>query len=350
MNSSPFALVYRPALAALVASSLALALATAACAGSSSNTVVDATEVGDGGATSTPAKPDASPPTTPKAVTPAAACTAYAKARCAKAKDCSEFLFGATWGDTTTCEARLSLGCADKLSEPGVTWKPDGLAACAGALPDTSCEDLALEVLPSECKPTAGTLQATESCAHDEQCATGFCKKGSFGACGSCAEPVKEGGFCSRGTDCAAGMLCASGSCRVPVQEGAACYSSKPCAPGLVCSGGSCQKGAPAGAPCGQTPSSPDPCDRAAGVFCSTLVMECRAANVVSTGGTCNPYADICAAGGTCDGFGGGGECLPPPREGDSCRVSGTGAGCFAPSICDNGKCVVPTAAACAKN
>lgn len=349
MNSTSLSLVYRPATAAFAAAVSTLALALVACAGSATTTTIDATEVADGGSSGTVgAKKDASASTPPpKVATAASACTDYAKARCAKDKSCNAFLFGATWGDDATCEARLELGCADKLAEPGVTWKPDGLATCADALSSASCDDLALGVLPSSCTPTAGTLDAKAACAHDEQCSTGLCKKGSFGACGSCAERAKEGGYCSSGSDCVAGLVCANSSCRAPAKQGESCYSGKPCVPGLVCDGGSCAKGAPAGSACGESPSSPDLCDHASGVFCSALLMSCTAAKVAPIGASCNAYTDLCAAGGTCDGFGSGGQCLAPPQEGDSCTVSGSGAGCFAPAVCDKGKCVVPSASAC---
>lgn len=352
MNSSPLSLVYRPAIAALASSAIVFALATAACTGSVTSSAVDATDPGDGGAGSpaTSPAPDASTPTTTPPVTAEAACASHAKAQCARAKACGEFLFGAMWGDAATCEARVSLGCVDKLSESGVTWKPEGLMSCADSLAAASCDDLALGILPAACAPTPGTLSATDSCVHDEQCSTGFCKKGSFGACGSCAERAKAGASCSRGSDCAAGLLCANRSCRAPAAQGQSCSTSRPCSPGLVCNGGTCAKGAPAGSSCAETPTSPDPCDRASGVFCSSLLMQCSAAKVVASGESCNPFFDVCAAGGTCDGFGNSGSCRPPPREGDSCTVSGSGAGCFAPSVCELGKCVVPTAAACTKS
>lgn len=351
MNSSPLSFVYRPAaaVASLVAAS-SLAFALVACSASGASTVIDGTEALDGGSSGTVGNPtgkDASPVTPPKVATAASACTDYAKARCAKDKSCSAFLFGATWGDDATCQARLELGCADKLSEPGVTWKPEGLASCAASLGTSSCDDLALGVLPSACTPTAGTLAAKASCAHDEQCSTGLCKKGSFGACGSCAERVKEGAYCSSGSECVAGLVCAGSSCRAPGKQGASCYSGKPCAPGLVCNKGTCGKGAPAGTACADSPSSPDVCDHASGVFCSPLLMSCTAAKVVATGATCNPYLDLCAAGGTCDGYGNSGRCVTPPQEGEYCTVSGSGAGCLAPAVCDTGKCVVPSAAAC---
>jgi hypothetical protein len=343
MNSSLLSLVYRPAGAAVAASTIVFALV--ACAGSASpNTFIAATETGDAGPGDAATKKDGAT-SKPKVVTAEAACASFAKARCAKAKSCSTFAFAATWGDDSTCESRLLLGCTEKLDAPGVTWKPEGLDACASALPDASCDDLTLDVLPSECIPSAGTFETKEACAFGEQCSTGFCKKGSFGACGSCAEPGKENAYCSRGTDCGPGLLCAGGSCRVPSQQGQLCSSSRPCSPGLVCDGGSCTKGLPAGSPCAESPYDPDPCDHASGVVCSALIMQCQAATVIAIGDSCNPYSDLCAAGGRCSYS----ECVAPPDTGDSCTVSGSGAGCFAPSVCENGKCVLPSAAACAK-
>jgi hypothetical protein len=252
--------------------------------------------------TSTPTGTSKPPPPPPPAITEASACTAYAKARCAKQKSCAAFQYELAWGDDATCEARTSLGCVERFAEPGVSLKPDGLDACARAIEAVACDDFALGVLPPACT-VAGTLAKGAKCAHDEQCASGYCKKGSFGACGSCGDRSTAGGYCSAGTDCAPGLVCASGSCRAPVALGGSCSSSSPCGPGLACIGGRCAKGAPAGTSCGLEPGAPDPCDRTNGVVCSPLVMSCTQVKVVAAGQKCNPYQDVCAGGGECNGY-----------------------------------------------
>lgn len=333
-----------------LAGALLVGGALLACASSSTGGSGDGASGGPAGtATSTapPTSTGTSKPPPPVAVTPQAACVAYAKALCAKQKSCNAFQYQLAWGEDATCEARRQLGCTDRFSEPGVTMKPEGLDACAKAVGDAACGDFMLDVLPAACT-LAGTLDKGAACAHDEQCATAYCKKGSFGACGACGDREKEGGSCSVGLDCTPGLVCASQTCRAPAAAGASCSSFTPCAPGLVCKNGVCGKGSPAGASCGETPDEPDPCDRTNGVVCSALLMSCVQAKVVPTGGTCNPYQDVCASGGDCDGFGANGTCLPPLKEGDDCQVT-SGPDCLAPSVCDLGKCVVPSAAACKK-
>ena len=333
-------LVARTLRVASVVVFLAAACVTA-CAGTTSSSPSD-TPAGtaDGGKAATNTAPPAASSTT-AAATADSACADFAHAHCARQQTCLPYDFSVAWGDTTTCEERMKVGCAARFSEAGVTNKPDGLAACAKALPGVACDSFSVNVLPAECQ-SAGTLTDGSACAHDEQCVTGFCKKASFGQCGSCAARVKEGEFCSQAADCALGLVCANASCHKPVTEGAECSRASDCMPGLVCPSGKCTKGQPEGSSCGEEPGLPDPCDRASGVVCNQLLMSCTKAKVVPAGQSCTPY-DTCAAGGSCDGI----QCTAPLKEGDDCTVTGDSP-CLAPSVCELGKCVVPTAAACA--
>jgi hypothetical protein len=279
-----------------------------------------------------------------KPATADSACSDYAKARCAKDESCNGFLFRAQWGDTARCEQQRTVGCADRFTAEGATWKPDNLAACAKSLDDAACDDLNLDVLPSACEVSAGTLEDGAACAHDDQCENGLCKKGSVGGCGSCAKRAKAGSSCSVGTDCEAGLQCVNYSCRAPAKNGETCNSTKPCVFGLVCNGGKCKQGQPSGSTCGEEPGLPDPCDQAHGVVCSPLIMSCVEAKVVAIGDDCSAYGgEICEGGGVCDGY----QCVPPLEEGDSCQVTGD-LQCQFPMACKLGKCVVLTAATCA--
>ncbi|AKU93606.1 hypothetical protein AKJ09_00270 [Labilithrix luteola] len=321
----------------------AIAFGVSACASSDSDGQVAA----DGGTTNVVQDGSSTSPTgeaAAAAMTPDAACKAYAKARCAKLKSCSDFLFEYAWGNEETCEERQSLGCTDRFTEPGVAMKPADLDTCAKAFASVSCDDLSTRTLPASCT-LEGTLAKGATCAHDEQCATGLCKKASFGACGSCDEPSKEGTACSADAVCAVGLVCA-GTCTKPAAKGAYCSPRDPCAQGLVCDPDKsrCVQGDPAGTRCADSPSSPDLCDHVNGVVCNPLLMQCEAAKVVAIGNRCNPYSDVCAAGATCDAYG---ECVPPLAEGDDCRVTGGGPSCFYPAVCELGKCVVPAASAC---
>ena len=329
------------AISAVVCSFSALALA---CASSSEQirgadpTLPDASAA-DGGS----GRADGSASKPKPTATADSACADYAEARCKREKSCNAFFFAAQWGTEPECEERMSIGCADRFSAHGTTWKPDNLAECAVELGDASCDDLQLGILPSSCQASPGTLGKGTACAYDDQCETGFCKKGSTGGCGSCKEHAKEGGSCSQDTDCTPGLACVSYSCRALGRIGDDCGGSKLCMFGLVCDGGTCSAGAPAGSPCGQEPGLPDPCDQANGVFCDALLMSCRKVEVVPTGSDCSPYSpSLCAAGGYCNGY----ECVPALQEGDSCQVTGNRK-CQFPAVCDLGKCSVLTAADC---
>ncbi len=284
---------------------------------------------------------------TPATATPDEACESWVTASCAREKKCGAVRFQLAWGDESSCTSRKKLGCAERFAAPGVTQTPAELAACAAAMNDADCEDLALGKLPSECEVT-GSLAKGDGCANDAQCASGFCRFNVGSGCGSCAERGKDFASCSVSAECAPGLLCSSRSCKKPEKQGGFCSRSSDCAPWLVCSqDGSCEKGAPAGSSCaGGGPSDVYGCDEWNGVVCNSLLMSCTAVTVRAVGAPCDGFNDVCAAGATCTGFGGG-ECVAPPREGEACSTLGTTGGCLWPAQCANGECVLPDPEKC---
>lgn len=277
------------------------------------------------------------------------ACTDYVAAYCDRYKACSSFYFERVYGDDATCRARNLIGCADQFTAKGTTFTPNGLAACATALPTAKCDEfIMLGRVPAACTPPAGTLPMGQSCAYDAQCAGGVCTFGSFGSCGSCSAKQQSGSTCFSAAECADGSLClgnggSSGNCTKYSIEGGNCDMYTPCAPWLTCKGGMCAKPQPVSSACGQNPDSPDPCDRLNGIVCDPLNMECVQLTVDTTNQDCSARTANCAASYDCDVDG---TCYPPIKEGDDCQVL-SGPSCLPPSRCDNGTCALPKAATC---
>jgi len=72
-----------------------------------------------------------------------------------------------------------------------------------------------------------------DTCTNAWQCTTRFCK-GTV-----CANPIKEGGLCSAGEPCAAGLRCVVDTCKPLQPDGAACVDGTECISG-ACGGGKC--------------------------------------------------------------------------------------------------------------
>jgi hypothetical protein len=275
------------------------------------------------------------------------ACSDYVSAYCSRYKACSSYWFGRQYGDDATCRARISIGCTNQFTAPGVTWTPAGLEGCAGAMPTADCHALImLDGLPSACTPTPGTLPSGSGCATSAQCAGQVCVFGSFGSCGTCQDITPDGGVCFTSDQCGAGALCygssSPGNCTPFALENGSCNGA-PCAPWLVCNGsGVCAKPEGLDGGCSSDPNAFDPCDTFAGVLCDNDTMMCAARTPDLTNQSCAGNS-VCSASYLCTTSGG---CTPPIKEGDFCSIL-SGPDCLAPSRCDNGLCTLPDPVAC---
>lgn len=283
------------------------------------------------------------------AVTPKAACAAYAKARCGAEAACSSFQFELKWGERSDCTKKLSAECVTNLSETGVRRTPEDVEACAESFASAECTDLFVDKLPSECL-SKGSFADGEACAHDEQCKTGFCKKASFGACGTCEGRPRAGETCSDDADCESGLGCVDRRCAKRGAKGERCSTYAPCELGLVCDAStrSCVKGEPVGATCASLydPNMVKGCDVLEGAVCDRYATVCVQATIAMPGESCRVTqvgkAIACGGGSVCDGY----ECVAPLAVGEACTVSG-GVPCEYPATCENGECVVPSAKTC---
>jgi len=263
------------------------------------------------------------------AVTLTQACNDNATAYCTQLAMCSPYLMSTEYGDTATCESRLGY-CLDIVTAKGTGWTADGLEACVKARSKLSCQQFLYErPAPAACTPT-GTLKADATCLYDTQCATGYCKLTSAGACGTCVALGGSGAACTSSNDCEQTLVCSgSGLCTKPVGAGAACSATTPCALGLDCAGGACAKPVAVGAACGADGGAP--CDPAAGAYCSGTT--CAALSVVKTSDPCGGATNaVCYGGATCLA----GSCQGPVKDGKACDG---GIACQTPSTCNVGVC-----------
>lgn len=289
--------------------------------------------------------------------------------------------------------------CVNRAIAPGSNTGASFLDACTQALAQPhACNDLDQF---EACQVPPGTLPDGQACGDNAQCASGTCQTGSApsspsadgGAsspayCGVCVAGVGEGGDCSRGGGCSAGLSCISLKCAklTRVADGAACTTvtggtigcnagsycasqnvngktericvrypvkgdacTSTCASGLVCLGGKCEDSVAAGGAC------PTRTECQAGLVCTSLV--CTAPTIVQVDQPCGALnapgapANIadCAEGLVCvfSASNSIGACRAKVPEGGACSSGRGAAPCEADLVCVGGKCQFKDATLC---
>jgi hypothetical protein len=340
---------------AVVASTLG-ALALADCAGSSGGSMGTASDGGADGTTFdayVDAPLDVDPATRAAAL---AACATESAAYCARAGACFPTFLAETFGDVTTCEARLTLSCVPTVLSVGSQTTAADVQACAAALPTADCDAVFVDnAPPAACETIAGTLSAGSKCAFGEQCKGALCNVGPSG-CGSCVGRNEAGVDCSSTDECTYGTVCASGTCVAPMGEaGSPCVLSTPCTAPNRCAGGTltCTPPLEAGAFC--NPNLDNACDSTQSVQCipapdPPLGGVCAPPTLVASG-ACGEVGSVfvaCTGGGVCANVDGNGQgtCMAPAADGAPCDGN-DGPLCLPPAICVSGTCVVDDENSC---
>jgi hypothetical protein len=273
------------------------------------------------------------------------ACTAIAKARCARLSSCSASDFQRQWADEAACEERLKLACASGLDADGTAATPDSVEACAAAIPTQTCDDFFQGNTPAECLPLAGTLGDGTPCVTNAECSSTFCAVPAHAKCGACAPAPQDGDSCAVIACGGRGLICDAQTeqCVTPVAAGGDCARGDPCVHGYTCvraaghATGSCMiQGVTAGATCDPQHRTGADCNRDAGLYCDADTKQCKAlvyATAAAPCGTIGGVVTVCTAGALCAE---GGTCVLPVAEGMPCDPV-HGPPCLAPS-----RCVVP--------
>ena len=283
------------------------------------------------------------------------ACAASAQARCARFDSCTAGYYTKLhYGDTATCEARLSANCMASLNAPDTGQSPAVTGACTSALPTAVCDDLLGDTPPAACAVPAGTRAMGVSCAFSAQCASSYCAIAKNSACGTCAKLPAAGDSCATTGECGArnGLSCNSVTLlcsTLGALNGACNTTTMPCAPGLYCVGststvtGTCQTAVSTlGASCDPTHKTSAGCDPELGVFCSATSSTCIADPLQSAGQPCgiiDSVDDRCGAGGLCitttpdGGTAATGTCAVAAPDGSACDTA-TGPTCLSPARC----------------
>jgi hypothetical protein len=307
----------------------AIAIAVAACSGSTSGSTVTADQ----------------------------GCTDLGGSICDKIAACSAPLLQLVYGDAATCKTRFKLTCPSTISAPGSGATGANLEACAQAYTTAACADLFSGNQPAPCN-VHGSLMAGAACANNIQCSGdhGYCNTASGQTCGVCGTRAAAGATCAKSADCDTGLVCGfgtgmtTGACVTPGAAGATCDAPHPCAGALSCVGGTCAQSAAAGAACDPTASN---CDSTQGLFCHPINKVCASAQFAKAGEACGfmlatgTYA-ACSGNGRCTMPAGSltGTCEAPAADGAMCDTT-NGPTCLAPAVCTNGACKVPDASAC---
>lgn len=268
------------------------------------------------------------------------ACKSLAAALCGQIDTCSPFLMQVTYGDRTTCEARVAARCDDPVGVEGSNVTAADIAACAAAYEARTCDQL-FEPAPGECR-VPGDEDDGATCSVAAECKGSLCKKDTEGTCGTCATPLAEGAACAPDTDvCDVGLYCDATSmkCAKPAASGEACPTGKPCAPGLSCSSGTCGPLLGEGQDC----SGGETCNFAEGLICFPLDDTCTKVVVKKAGEQCGfdmatGEVSICEADSLC---GDTDTCVARPLEGEACAIdpdSGEGD-CASGFDCIGGEC-----------
>lgn len=282
------------------------------------------------------------------AVTEAEACTAMARAVCAKLLDCSPILKDSQYADNAACIAREELRCAPILHAEGSKTTPADIKACADGYFTISCDDILSDHLSEPCRPTPGTLANGSPCGLDTQCASTKCVTNGE-PCGVCAEPIAARGACTTNEECARGLTCANNVCTALGARGAACNPAS-CLPSLVCVNNVCEKPVLVGKPCNGMGAA-DNCAQLLNYICGAS-NQCEQIKVATSAGSPCGWVDqdfvFCQAKGHCRmaPMMTSGTCIAAAEDGAACDDA-QGPECLPGALCINGVCTLNDATTC---
>jgi hypothetical protein len=290
------------------------------------------------------------------APTVAEACGQFAATLCSRLEGCAPYALQIFYGDRTTCEARVVLGCMRDLEVPDTNQTTTDMAACARDANNSSCADLLANVFPASCQIKPGKRLNGEGCGSSWQCMSTHCEK-STGDCGVCAPRAAAAGACTVDGGCMQGLVCAAQKCVAPAAMGAPCSAMAPCRANLYCSAisNTCATPLALGAPCGGDAAG---CDFRQGVACNQFAamanQKCETVGGAKGGQACgivNGTLTNCVALNTCQGISliplqTMGVCPNPAGDGMQCTDS---VHCLAPASCVGGLCRLPSSGSCPK-
>jgi hypothetical protein len=276
--------------------------------------------------------------------TAAEACGQFASTFCSRLNGCAPFAAQLLYGDMTTCQSRVMLGCTRDLEVPDTSETTTDMVTCARDAANATCDDLLANNLPTSCQIKPGARLNGEGCGSSWQCMSTHCEK-KDGDCGVCAPRAGAAGACSVDEGCTQGLVCAGQKCAMPGAMNAPCSDMAPCRANLYCSATSktCATPLQVSAPCAGDASG---CDLRHGLWCNTLIAapRCEMAAVAKGGQSCgivNGTITICVEGNDCQG-----ACLAPAEDGQQCSDK---VHCLPPANCVGGLCRLPSSAACAR-
>jgi hypothetical protein len=305
---------------------------------------------GGGGASGHDGAADMAPPTADEA------CGQFASTFCGRLGGCAPLVLQILYGDSTTCESRVVLGCTRDFALPDTSQTTTDMVACARDAANATCDDLIANNLPASCQTKPGSRLDGEGCGSSAQCMSTHCEKSS-GDCGVCAPRSSAAGACTVSEGCVAGLVCAAQKCVTPGALNAPCSDMAPCLANLYCSATSkkCATPLPLGAPCGGDSNG---CDFKQGVACNTLAamdqQKCETIAAAKGGAACglvNNTLTICIERNDCQGLSliplqTMGVCPNPAGDGQQCTDS---VHCVPPANCVGGLCRLPSSASCTK-
>lgn len=272
-----------------------------------------------------------------------AACGQLSAAVCAKLNACSPYLLQYYYGDSKTCQARVTLTCAPYVNLSGSSWTVARLNACAAGYASGTCDDYFAPGGPPACRPQAGTLADGAACANSNQCQSAHCSA-ALNGCGTCTKVGAVGDACSVNRPCGLGLDCTAAKCALPAQKGEACGTGQgACGTGLYCSAGKCAATLQKGEACTMLTGE---CDANQGLYCDPLTRKCAAYTLAAAGATCGAFTTVCEAGGTCGGPAATRKCVAAAADGAQCNAF-QGPSCMDPAACTGGTCKVFDPATC---
>jgi hypothetical protein len=268
-------------------------------------------------------------------------CVDFGAAWCEKARRCGDLAYELQ-GGAGTCAARLQLWCTTNLQQPSDTaFTPDVFRSCIAGWETLSC-DRWLDDEPATLRgpncAVAGKRADGAGCWNFAQCQSLTCSIAE--ACGTCVQPVANGGACQERAECQRGSSCnMNHKCVAPGALGGSCDPNRPCRASLFCLGGLCRPKQPEGGNCVRH----DDC--ALGLFCNSVRNACGRGVPSTTHwdfGVPDGTVLYCAGGRV---FEPDGTCRPLATEHEPCVDSNH---CLWPAFCGvAGQCEVPTPTDC---
>lgn len=264
------------------------------------------------------------------------ACTAYATARCTKAKTCiadePKRVYGPT-GDAD-CIQLTTAECEDRANAPSSNVTPTEVQACATATNNATCPSFRSTAPLPACATVAGKAANDTPCSFDETCASKYCKKALTAGCGVCAAMPLNGADCTVFSCGTGGLVCKptdkpSGPARTCQSASVIgqCDADSDCALGSYCPNTgfgirTCKASGGLNASC--NPQETGSCDAGLGLSCKAGTGfpgqdKCVANELANPGAACGPGPvggnKICGGASECIG----GKCVPHTVEGMTC-------------------------------